>query len=429
MSVLDIIQDEVLKPAKQEWARLRRDRLRLDGKLSKSWMPKNADFEYRDLMRKAQSPWLMFAADCFSDALIIDGYTDQTIWDEAWERSGMSGRQHAINREAVAYGYSYLLAFPDSDGGVMLRHLPARDTYAVKADPWDEEPEYVLHRVRDDLWRFFDSENMYEIKGDLQRGTVTQTNHGLGINPVTIIQAQYPTNGEMPESVVAHGEPAYKRVVDATFTLQMIQRYGAFPQKWQAGGVMGVDENGAALVRPSVDSLIHNEDELVKFGSFPAADIDKATTAVDEHLQQLAAILHIPPHYLLGKVVNLSAEALAATETGFIRKLGTIQEPLSEGYESALRKAAFFLDDLNGAMDYTTEVHWQDVTVRTLAASVDAIQKLDAVGAPKDMTLQLVPGWSRQDVVNAASTAAPDPVLLQDSVSQPVQEPTPSPEV
>ena len=40
---------------------------------------------------------------------------------------------------------------------------------------------------------------------------------------------------------------AYKRVVDATFTLKMVERYGMFPQKWQAGRV-GVDTDSVAFL-------------------------------------------------------------------------------------------------------------------------------------------------------------------------------------
>lgn len=403
--ILRLIDDEVTKKAKAEWGRLRILRLQLEGKLTKSWAPDGADLEYRDLMRKARSPWLMFAADCFSDALIIDGYTNRRVWDEVWERSGMSGRQHMLNHEAVAYGYSYLLTFPAEEGGAIMRPLSVENTYAVKDDPWDDHPKYVLHQVSDNLWRFFDDEAMYEIRGSLSTGEVTKVPHSLGVCPVSIVQAQYSADGETPASVVELGIPAYKRVVDATFTLQMVQRYGAFPQKYQTGGLLATDENGDAMVRPSVDSMLQSDDPDTKFGAFPAADLEKVSQAVDEHIQQLAAVLHVPPHYLLGKVVNLSSEALAATETGFIRKLGTLQEPLSEGYEQALRLAAIILGDTSTADDYSNEVHWQDVSVRTLGASVDAIQKLDAVGAPKELIFQLVPGWTKQDAISAATEA------------------------
>lgn len=396
------------KEAKTEWQSLKVQQATLEGSLSKVWMPKGADAEYNDLMRKARSPWLRYAAECFTNALIIDGYSDARAWSDAWERSGFSGKQHAVNFEAVAYGYSYILTFPANDGSVLLRHLPIAQTYAVKADPWDDQPSFVLHKINDKFWRAFDDTAMYEVRGSLEHGEVTATPHGLGRCPVSIIQAH-----PQGESVVSIGQQAYKRTVDSVFTLQMVQRYGAFPQKYQSGGEILTDDEGNALIQPSADSLIYASDAETRFGSFASADINQVVNAVDSSVSQLAAMLAIPPHYLLGKVVNLSSEALAATETGFIRKLGMIQESLGEGYEQALRNASAFLGDLEASRDYASEVHWKDVTVRTLASAADAIQKLSSLGAPTEQLFLMVPGWTKQDALNAARTPeTADPTAL-----------------
>lgn len=399
--------DRVKVEANKEWGRLKWLQRILEGRVQNTWAPNGADLEYKDFMRKSMSPWLMFASECFSDALIIDGFSDERVWSEAWEKNGMSGKQHAINKEACAFGYSYLLTFPDDQGGVIMRPLSVHRTFAFASEEWDEEPEGFIYKVNKHEWRYFDDLAMYKIT----KSGVEVISHDLGVCPISIIPAQYSADSFFPDSLVSKGIPAYKRVVDATFTLKMGERYGAFPQKYQSGGVIATDDDGNAMIRPSVDSLLHSEDYETRFGSFAAMDLSQITQAVDEHLQHLAAILHVPPHYLLGKVVNLSSEALAATETGFIRKLHTAQESLGEGYERALRIAAQILGDTETANDYTAEVHWQDVTVRTLASSVDAVQKLSAVGAPNDMIFQLVPGFSKKDALNAAKQADKKPAV------------------
>ena len=62
-------------------------------------------------------------------------------------------------------------------------------------------------------------------------------------------------------------------------------------------------------------------------------------SALEAHIRHLAAITQTPPHYLLGSLVNLSAEALAAAESGLQRKIKEKREVLGEGYEQAFRVA------------------------------------------------------------------------------------------
>ena len=232
----------------------------------------------------------------------------------------MGGRQSALNEEIVSYGYGYLLSLPSEvKGGVFMRPLSVHSTFSVKEDPWDDQPQYVIHQVRGGrdkdkhLHRFFDDEAMYTIHGDLDRPREVQhTEHGLGMNPVTLIQSQYALDG-LPGSVVEGGLSTYHRIVDATFTVLMVQRYGAFPQKWMTGGLIGVGPDGKPTINVARDNLLHVEDELAKFGAFPAEDLDKIVAAKDSHIQDLAALLQIPPHYFLGKVVNLSSDAVAAS--------------------------------------------------------------------------------------------------------------------
>lgn len=407
-TVVQLVGDSLLPDARTQWGRLSMRAKQFQGLVTKTWTPPAMEAEYRDFLRKSRSPLLEFAARCIAEGLVVDGYSDLDVWKKVWVDTGLSGMQPAINLDAVTFGYTYLLAFPGDPDGIVSRPLTARTTFSMREDPWDTDPEYVLHAVRRDLarpdkdvWRVFDDECMYTIKGPLTTAAVSVTEHSLGVNPVTMIQTSFDADG-FPDSVVEPGIPAYARVVDATFALKMIERYGAFPQKYQAGGEVATDENGNALIRPSADSLLHSDDYDTKFGSFAAADIDKAAAAVDHHMQQLAAILSIPPHYLLGKVVNLSSDALAATETGYSRRTQSLQASMQDGYETHLHKGASLL----GLPDADeSELHWLDTSVRSLAQVADAVQKLDAVGADRELLFQMVPGWSKQDAQVATRVA------------------------
>lgn len=395
---------QALKEARGKWAQNNALKKNLDGVLARSWMPDGSDLEYKDLMRKARSPWLKYAARVIAQGLIVDGYSDSVVWNRVWQASGMDGRQSALNEQVASYGYGYLLTFP-GDSGVFMRPLSVLNTHAIFDDPWDSSPSIVIHRVSDKHWRVFDSEAMYDIRGSLDRFDEAEVvEHGAGVNPVTIIPSSFMIDG-LPESLVEPGIPAYRRIVDATFALQMKQRYAGFPQKWQTGGEIETDENGNAYISPSVDSLLHSDDPASRFGNFAEGDITQVVAAVERHIQDLAVHTQIPPHYLLGRVVNLSSDALAAVETSYNRLIGSVKEAAGEGYEHALRVGAALIGDEAAAKDLSSEIHWKDTSVRSLAASVDAVQKLVATGMDREHAYRLVPGFTQADVVAAAMAA------------------------
>lgn len=398
-----LITDGILKDANQEWSRLRWLQKHVDGGLNKTWMPESADLEYKDLFRKARSPWLRFVRDCIAQGLIVDGYSHADTWANAWQANGFDGRQGAVNRETIGLGYSYVLTLPSARSGeVVMRPLSALNTFSVKEDPWDDYPDYVLHKAADKKWHFFDNEAHYLITGTPGRiESLEVRRHGQGYTPVSMIPNAFAMQG-FPESEIEPAIPVYKRIVDATFTLQMVQRYGAFPQKNMAGGKIATDEAGNALIRPAVDSLLHSTDPDTKFGSFPGADIGKVADAVDTHIKHLSAVCQVPPHYLLGAVVNMSAEGIAAAESGYFRNIDDHKVVMGEGYELALRSAASILGNSDAALDTSSQVHWQDTSTRSLAQISDAVVKLQTVGAPMEMLFAMIPGWSKNDAIEAA---------------------------
>ena len=401
------------KDMRAEWSRLATLQKRIDGKLVRTWMPDNADAEYRDLFRKASSPWLAFVRDCIAQGLQVDGYTSQEVWAEAWQANGMDGRQGAVNREIVGLGKAYGLSLPADGDGVVMRPLSALRTFAAFARPWDEYPEWVLTRIGatsasfwQSEWLFIDAEAAYWFEGDPRTppATVRVDEHELGFTPVVQLSNTLALSGD-PESSVAPAVPIYQRIVDATFTLQMLQRYAGFPQKWMAGGEIATDESGKSLVRASIDSLLHasgDAGESARFGSFAPADLNQAVGALDAHIKHLSAVCQVPPHYLLGAVVNMSAEGIAAAESGYFRNISDRQMALGEGYELWLRTAAAVLGRAEAAQETSSQVHWADVSSRSLAQISDAVLKLSTVGAPLELLFAMVPGWSKQDVLEAA---------------------------
>lgn len=399
---------------RREWSRLRYLDRMINGKLPRTWMPEGADLEYKDLLNKAATPWLKYGRNAKAQGIVVDGFSDDATWVEAWQANGMDGRQGVTTRESIGFGYSFGMSLPtvkaDGSRGVVMRPISAMSTYAVFADPWDEYPQWALYRSAKKRgsgywggeWYFFDEHHWYRFKGSPATPTDMEVfEHGLGYCPVVRLAAELTTD-DTPPSTVEDAIKVWQRIVDYTFTLSMVMRYGAFPQKWAAGGK--IDDG----VRISIDSLLHAggaEGEGTRFGTFAAASIQDVVAGLESAYRDLSAILNIPPHYFLGAVVNMSAEGLEAAEAKYFRDIEERQQALSEGYELWLRTAAAILGRDDVAGDVSAEVHWKDQRTRSLAQIADAVTKLIQDGAPYELVFSFIPGWSKQDVLDAAAHA------------------------
>lgn len=411
--------------ARTEWGRLRKFVRYARGKQPLPWLPDYVESEYRDIARKSASNWLDLVIRAVVQGLRVDNYTDvsggQMVWTDAWQANGMDARQLAHHRSIFTCGYGYLITLPAGDvdgapdGRVWMRPESATAMWADYDDPNDEWPKSALRIISKNRWELYDDEARYTMTGEGAARKVTRFEHGLGVTPVAQMRASLDLLGP-PMGEVEPVMSIQDRIVDATFTLQMVAKYGAFPQRWIAGlnpgeplrdadGEVLTDSDGNPVmpkIKAYVDHILMAADHDTKFGQFAAADLKQYVDALEAHIRHLAAITQTPPHYLLGSLVNLSAEALAAAESGLQRKIAEKQTVLGEGYEQSLRLSASILGDNEAANDTSSRVHWQDVESRSLAQTSDALLKLSQLGVPVEMLMRMIPGWSKDDIDEAS---------------------------
>jgi hypothetical protein len=316
-----------------------------------------------------------------------------------------------------------------------MRPDAATNVYARFADPTDEFPAVAYRLLSKTKERtraeVYDAEARYLIEGSGSAVKVTITEHPFGVCPVVRMDATLDLLGP-PMGDVEPVIPIQDRIVDATFTLQMAAKYGAFPQRWIAGmnpgeplrdgdGNVVTDSAGNPMyptIKAYVDSILLAADADTKFGQFQAADLEQYVKALEAHIRHLSAISQVPPHYLLGSLTNLSAEALAAAESGLQRKIADRQEVLGEGYEKALRLASLAAGDEEGGSDTASQVHWQDVESRSLAQVADALVKLHGIGVPLELLFRMIPKWTETDVKEAIALVESRPGGLDALVAE-----------
>jgi hypothetical protein len=116
-------------------------------------------------------------------------------------------------------------------------------------------------------------------------------------------------------------------------------------------------------------------------------------------IQHLAAQTNTPPHYLLGSMVNISGDALAAAESGLVSKVEGKKDPIGEGHEDAMRLAFLSMGDTERAGADNAETLWAPSERRSFAQVVDGAVKLAQIGFPPETVMEEL-GWSPQRIAH-----------------------------
>jgi hypothetical protein len=160
--------------------------------------------------------------------------------------------------------------------------------------------------------------------------------------------------------------------------------FTAFRIKWATGIDIPTDDNGDPLMpfNVAMDRLWTSENPDAKFGTMEATDLKVYRDAIEQGVQQLAAITRTPPFMLLGNLTNLSAEALKATESGLVKKALQRQTTFGESWERLMSMALRASGDGRDAS--SMETIWRDPENVSESQHVDALTKLYTIGLPAE---------------------------------------------
>lgn len=388
-------------------------------------VPEGTGDEVKDLAKLSVKNILGMVRDSFAQNLSVIGYRNATAADNdpawaMWQRNRMDARQAEVYRPALTYGCAYVTVMP-SDKGPVFRPRSPRQILAVYEDPQlDAWPQYALETWIDQkdakLRRrglLLDDEYAYPL--DLGEISSLPTDPARS-TPITVTQYDDP----IPHHATADGEkvcPVVRFVNDrdaddmivgelapllldqqainsVNFDRLIVSRFGAFPQKVISGWSGTPNE----VLKASASRVWTFDDPEVKAQSFPPASIEGYNALLEEMMAAVAMKAGISPAQVVGKMINLSAEALAAAEANQQRKLAAKRESFGESWEQVLRLGAEMDGDTATAADSEAEVFWRDTEARSFGAVVDGVTKLAAQGVPIEQLLPLVPGVTQQQI-------------------------------
>lgn len=425
-------------------------------------VPVGAEQEVKDLARLSIKNVLGLVRDSFVQNLSVVGYRNALAQDnnaawQIWQRNRMDARQAEVYRPAITYGAAYVVVIGGDEGTVWRTRSP-RQLLAVYEDPQvDLWPQYAFETWIDQSDAkprrkavLYDNEYMYPLDlGAIPNLPVDHANtaserasaiaefgepvrHGATMCPVV----RFVNGRDADDMIVGEIAPLIRlqqSVNEVNFDRLIGCRFGAFPQKVIRGWSGAPDE----VLRASAKRVWAFEDPDVGVEAFPPTSMEQYNSVLSEMLEHIAMVAQISPAQITGKMVNLSAEALAASEANQQRKLQAKRDSFGESWEQVFRLASYIEGDTATAEDESAEVQWRDTEARSFGAIVDGVTKLAAAGIPIDQLVDVIPGMTQQRVqairdslrrnqvtdLVAALTAAPPAQPAQ----QPAEQPRPSP--
>jgi hypothetical protein len=456
-----------------EQRRLNRIANYMSGRHDPVYAPRGASREYRWIMKIAKENFLPLVVSGISQNLHVDGYrrsdakapelggnatvpatslsTDEPGW-LAFKVNRMISRQHGVHRSILKYGAAYCIVLPaqlstedDEQQPVktaVIRPCSPRRVTALYADLADEWPQIAVEAftlydatnpgqgrqivaLYDDSMRYMMSAPVgstnpgFQIMNDddpaLPGPAIAE--HGLGVCPVVRFMHNDDLDGE--EDVTGEVEPLIHiqdQINFGTFNLLMTEQYAAFRQRWVTGMQAVTDEDGKvkAPFNPGVDRIFAAEGTDTKFGEFGQSGLKDSIESREASIRHMATMAQVPPYQLLGALVNLSADALAAARDGLDRKVSELQGITTDSWRNVFRLASKAAGDSDGWADINSSVIWRDTSAKSFAATVDALGKAaQMLGIPVTELWRRIPGATADDVNAWIKTATEQGALKE----------------
>lgn len=391
-------------------------------------IPPDAPLEVKEMARTARVNVIDIVVESLTQALIVDGFRAKAsepdsdrgveagdditlpVW-RVWQANRMDKRQLGLHRAAVAYGTAYMVVTPGDPVPVMRPVSPRQLTAVYGDDP--DWPVYVLERRPAGQWRLYDSEAVYVLQ-DAAGGfeAVTAAEHGAPWTPVVRYRDAEDLDLEdepapevrggfaLAECQVVAGQVAplmtlQDQINMTSFALKAAEWYSAFRQKWIVGWTPQSRDEKVKAAASQLWTFDESPDD-VRLGEFGETMLDGYLKSREASLKYAATLSQTPVHELIGELVNLSAEALAAAEAGRDRRVDERKTGLGESHEQTLTLVGAYMDV---DVPDDAQIIWRDTSARAFGAIVDGLGKIaQMLGVPPEELWERIPGVTQQDI-------------------------------
>lgn len=166
-----------------------------------------------------------------------------------------------------------------------------------------------------------------------------------------------------PQRVITGAEPPQTPILDSK------------------GQVIG--KRPVKLDRFAVDRVLWITGEHAKIAEWSAANLEAYTKVIEVAVGHIAAQTRTPQHYLVGKMANLSGDALIAAETGLVQRTNEKKLWFGQALREMFRLIALARGEDEKARSLASgTILWADSESRSQSQLADALHKLKEIGFP-----------------------------------------------
>lgn len=170
--------------------------------------------------------------------------------------------------------------------------------------------------------------------------------------------------------------------------------YASFPQRVVLGAEMPmmpilnaagevVGKKPVDLAKFAIDRVLFITGADAKIAEWQAANLKAYSDIIEIAVGHIAAQTRTPQHYLIGKMANLSGDALIAAETGLVKRVQEKQIWYGQAEREMFGLIALAQGNKAKAKAITGgTVLWADAESRSQAQLADALLKLSQIGFP-----------------------------------------------
>ncbi|WP_060879935.1 phage portal protein [Streptomyces scabiei] len=394
-----------------------------------------------DRYRDFSDNWVQVVADSPVERLDVTGFqasgevkADKDLW-EVWQVNGLDGDSQLGFLGAVNSARSFVLVWGDPDDEdtpvvtfedaaqcIVLYEPGSRVRRRAGLKRWqDGNCDYATLYLPDELWKFErplarqdkspqladadeamklwlppgerDRRTMWEPRDEEELREPNPQPNPMGVVPLVELPNK-PMLVDDPISDIT-GVVAMQDAINLVWAqLFTASDYASFPQRVvlgaerpmipklnSAGEIVG--KQPVDLAKFAVDRVAWITGKDAKIAEWQAANLAAYTQIIEVAVGHLAAQTRTPQHYLIGKMANLSGDALLAAETGLVKRVN--EKKLWFG--QALREVARLVylargEDAKAKAMRAGAVLWADSESRSYAQLADALVKLKDIGFP-----------------------------------------------
>ncbi|MFI2367294.1 phage portal protein [Streptomyces sp. NPDC018833] len=378
---------------------------------------------YRDF----SDNWVQVVADSPVERLTVTGFlalgetsADKDLW-EVWQVNGLDADSQLGFLGAVTGSRCFVLVwgdpddpnmpvvtFEDASQSIVAYEPGSRRHRRAALKRWqDGNEDYATLYLKDEVWKFCrplaqqdKSPQEADVDEELKRWKPREMGdepnpqpNPMGVVPMVELPNK-PMLVDEPISDV-RGVIAMQDAINLLWAqLFTASDYASFPQRVilgteppkipklnSAGEIVG--HQNVDIQKFAVDRVMMFSGEKARIAEWQAANLAMYTGIIEVAVGHLAAQTRTPQHYLIGKMANLSADALLAAETGLVQRVDEKKLWFGQGLREMARLIALAKgEDAKASALRSGRVMWADSESRSHAQMADALLKLKQLGFP-----------------------------------------------